>query len=168
MIAMASLTLALAAACGGSPNGSPDAKPEQRSVQASSSAASCVARFSPETLRDRAFAFDGTVELVEMREDPKLPLQEGQLPNLVWTTFKVNKWFNGGEPSGESSTIQIWVDPHAPGGVWPLEVGDRLLAAGEYRWGQPPEDPLAWGCGFTQPYTPKAAVHWSGAMFLPK
>ncbi len=159
IIAMASVTLALAVACGGSA----DATPQPRSVQPASSAASCVARFSPETIRERAFAFDGTVESVEMRVDPKLPLEEGQRPDLAWVTFTVNQWFNG----GDSQTVEIWVDSRTPGGVWPLEPGDRLLAAGEYRWGQPPEDPLAWGCGFTQPYTPKAAVEWADAMPSP-
>jgi hypothetical protein len=119
-----------------------------------------VARFSPETVRERAFAFDGTVELVEMRVDPKLPVEDGQRPDLAWVAFNVNQWFNG----GDSETVEIWVDPRTPGGVWPLEPGDRLLAAGEYRWGQPPEDPLAWGCGFTQPYSPKAAAEWADAM----
>lgn len=82
---------------------------------------------------------------------------------LAWVTFEVNQWFK----SGDSPRVEIWVDPHAPGGVWPLEQGDRLLAAGEYRWGEPPEDPLAWGCGCTQPYAPEAAVRWADAMLAP-
>ncbi|MCH7713164.1 MAG: hypothetical protein IIC99_06030, partial [Chloroflexi bacterium] len=134
--------------------------PESRPVQPSSFSASCAFRYSPETLRDRAFAFDGDVISVEMRVDPNLPIEEGEKPNLAWVTFKVNQWFNG----GESPEVAIWVDPHTPGGIWPVEPGDRLLAAGEYRWGNPPEDPLAWGCGFTQRYTPEAAAEWTAAM----
>ena len=41
------------------------------------------------------------------------------------------------------------------------------LAAGEYRCRQPLEDPPAWGCGFTQPYTPEAAGQWADAMPVP-
>ena len=120
----------------------------------------CRPRYSPETVRERAFAFDGTVKSVEMRVDANLPVEEGQAPNVAWTTFNVNQWFKG----GESQEVEIWVDPHTPGGVWPVEPGDRLLIAGEYRWRQPPEDPLAWGCGFTQRYTPEAAAQWGDAM----
>ncbi len=133
---------------------------ESQSRVTSTSAASCVALFSPETLRDRAFAFDGTVESVETRVDPRLPTEGSQSQELPWVTFKVNQWFKGGEPPD----VEIWVDPHTPGGVSPLEPGDRLLVAGEYRWGQPPEDPLAWGCGFTQPHTPEAAAQWADAV----
>ena len=188
-ITITSLTLALglAAACGGpadtttgtpiplvgptpistSPTqstatASPTTAPPSRT--ASSFAASCVSLYSPETVRDRAFAFDGTVKSVETRVDPKLPAELARLGSqsqeLPWVTFKVNQWFKG----GESPEVAIWVPRHAPEGVWPLEPGDRLLAAGEYRWGQPPEDPLAWGCGFTQLYTPEAAEQWADAL----
>lgn len=154
MIAFTSLSLAVA--CGGSA----DPATEPRLGQPSSVAASCVSRYSPENVGERAFAFDGTVESVEMRVDPNLPIEEDQSPNLAWTTFKVNRWFKG----GESPKVETWVDPHTPGGVWPLVPGDRILIAGEYRWGQPPENPLAWGCGFTQLYTPEAAAQWADAM----
>jgi len=126
-----------------------------------------VSRYSPETVRERAFAFDGTVKSVETRVDPKLPAELARLGSqsqeLPWVTFKVNRWFKG----GGSPEVSIWVPRHAPEGVWPLEPGDRLLAAGEYRWGQPPEDPLAWGCGFTQLHTPEAAAQWANAMPAP-
>ena len=125
-----------------------------------SAVASCAFRYSPETVRDRAFAFDGTVESVATRVDPKLPTEGGPSQELAWATFKVNRWFKG----GESSEVAIWIDPNSPEGVWPLESGHQLLVAGEYRWGQPPEDPLAWGCGFTQRYTPEAAEQWADAM----
>jgi len=148
--------------------------PESQSRVTLTFAASCVWLFSPETLRDRAFAFDGTVESVETRVDPRLPTEESQSQELPWVTFKVNRWFKGGESTdaeiwvdfkgGESTDAEIWVDHHTPGGVSPLAPGDRLLVAGEYRWGRPPEDPLAWGCGFTQPHTPEAAAAWADAM----
>lgn len=158
MIAFA--TLAFAIACGGSADPALEPPPDPLVGQPSVSAASCVSRYSPETVRERAFAFDGTAKAVEMRVDANLPVEEGQAPNVAWTTFNVNQWFKG----GESQEVEIWVDPHAPGGVWPVEPGDRLLIAGEYRWGQPPEDPLAWGCGFTQRHTPEAAAQWGDAM----
>ena len=185
-ITITSLTLGLAAGCGdpadtttgtpsllvvSAPISSPptqstaeDSPPDYRSGLTSSFAASCVSRYSPETVRDRAFAFDGTVKSVETRVDPKLPAELARLGSqsqeLPWVTFKVNQWFKG----GGSPEVAIWVPRYAPEGVWPLEPGDRLLAAGEYRWGQPPEDPLAWGCGFTQLYTPEAAEQWAEAM----
>jgi hypothetical protein len=53
-------------------------KSKEVSRVTSSSVASCVALFSPETLRDRAFAFDGTVESVETRVDPRLPAEGSQ------------------------------------------------------------------------------------------
>ena len=128
------------------------------------SVASCAFRYSPETVRDRAFAFDGTVESVATRVDPKLPTEGSPSQELAWATFKVNRWFKG----GESSEVAIWIDPNSPEGVWPLESGHRLLVAGEYRWGQPPDDLLAWGCGFTQQYTLEAADQWSDAMPVPE
>ncbi len=137
--------------------------PESLEGQTPGFPASCVSRYLPETVRDRAFAFDGTVESVETRVDPKLPTEGSQSQDSAWVTFKVNQWFKG----GESPDVEVWVDPHTPEGGWLLEPGVRLLVAGEYRWGQPPEDPLAWGCGFTQPYTPEAASQWADAMPAP-
>jgi hypothetical protein len=131
------------------------ATPGPQSSVTSTSSASCVALFSPETLRDRAFVFDGTVVSLESRIDPRLP-EEGS----PWVTFRVNRWFKG----GDTPNVAIWVEPQTPGGVSALEPGDRILVAGEYRWGQPPEDPLAWGCGFTRPHTPEAAADWADAI----
>ncbi len=137
-----------------------DSPVDHRSGLTSQFAASCMSRYWPEMVRDRAFAFDGTVESVETRVDTKLPTEGSQSQELPWVTFKVNQWFKG----EESSEVGIWVPPHPQEGVWPLESGDRLLVAGEYRWGQPPEDPLAWGCGFTQLYIPETAEQWADAM----
>ena len=141
--------------------------PESRPVQPSSFSASCGFPYSPEAVRDRAFAFDGTVISVETRVDPKLstelPRSGSQSQGLSWVTFKVNQWFKGGQSAEKS----IWVPADASRGVWPLEPGDRLLAAGEYRWGKPSEDPLAWGCGFTRRYAPEAAGQRADAMPLP-
>lgn len=44
------------------------------------------------------------------------------------------------------------------------DTGARLLVTGEPRWGgEPLDDAVAWGCGFTQPWTSSAAEQWSTA-----
>ncbi|MGZ4724548.1 MAG: hypothetical protein ACXV5U_08960 [Ilumatobacteraceae bacterium] len=43
--------------------------------------------------------------------------------------------------------------------------GTRLLVTGEPRWGgQPLDDPIAWGCGFTQRWSTGAANSWANAL----
>lgn len=54
---------------------------------------SCVQTYSPETLVQRSFAFDGTVLAMELRRDPRLPEGEDDVP---WVTLEVNRWFRGG------------------------------------------------------------------------
>jgi hypothetical protein len=123
-------------------------------------AASCVEVYSPETLVNRSFAFDGTVTSIETRTDPKLPAGERETP---WVEFDVNRWFLGGSPE----TVGIWMDAlnvETSVGTVSAEVGTRLLVAGEPRWGgEPLDDPLAWTCGFTQPWTEEAAAEWEAA-----
>jgi len=42
--------------------------------------------------------------------------------------------------------------------------GTRLLVTGEPRWGGAAlDDAVAWGCGFTQPWTAEASATWSEA-----
>ncbi len=44
------------------------------------------------------------------------------------------------------------------------QVGTRLLVTGEHRGiGANPEEGVAWNCGFTQPYSPKAPAEWQAA-----
>lgn len=52
----------------------------------------------------------------------------------------------------------------ASAGSMTADVGTRLLVSGEPRWGgEPLEDPLAWTCGFTQPWSEDAAAEWEAA-----
>jgi hypothetical protein len=117
--------------------------------------ASCAFEFSPSTLAERAWAFDGTLVSFGVIEDSNL----GQVPSA---TFAVNHWYRGG--SGDQITVQFetgLMSESAPNAA----AGARLLVAGESRWGgQPLDDPVAWGCGFTQPWTADAAASWTNAL----
>lgn len=51
-----------------------------------------------------------------------------------------------------------WEDELAP----TITAGTRLLVTGEPRWGGAPlDEPVAWGCGFTQAWTTAAAQRWT-------
>jgi hypothetical protein len=121
---------------------------------------SCVEDYSPATLVERSFAFDGTVGSIELRRDPHLPPGENE---VHWLTFNVNRWFRG----GSASQVGVWIDAlnlETSVGTIEAEPGTRLLVAGEPRWGgEPLDDPIAWACGFTQPWTREAASEWEAA-----
>ncbi|MBI4259263.1 MAG: hypothetical protein HY658_01735 [Actinobacteria bacterium] len=90
---------------------------------------SCVALGSLDTLPDREFAFDGTVTAIEGDR----------------VTFEVSRWYRGG--GGGSVTL---VAPISAGGVTSvggpdIEVGDRILGAGE--------EEFLWYCGFSMHYS---------------
>ncbi len=138
-----------------------------------SSVASCVELYSPENLAHRAFAFDGTITAIELREDPAWPSNEQTGEGVAhnpWVTFKVNRWYKG----GGASEVGIWMpglqDPSAASGAGledtiAAQVGTRLLVAGAPRGiGAAPEQGIAWGCGFTQPYTEQLAAEWEAAI----
>lgn len=120
----------------------------------------CVQTYSPDTLVQRSFAFDGTVLSVGLRKDAHLPEGEDKVP---WVTFEVNRWFRG----GSASRVGVWVDvlnTETSVGTIEAERGTRLLVAGQPRWGGDAlEDPIAWACGFTQPWTAEAAAAWEAA-----
>lgn len=103
-------------------------------------AASCVEVYDLDTLAEREFAFDGTVERVEGDH----------------VTFEVNEWFHGG--SGETATL---AGAATLGGVTSagpsveLDAGTRMLVAGD--------GGFAWSCGFTQPHDPEVARDWDEA-----
>jgi hypothetical protein len=98
-----------------------------------------VELYSLETLANRAFAFDGTVEAIE-----------GTL-----VTFRVNEWYRGGE--GDTVTLDggtlLGI---TAGSDTALEPGGRYLVAGD--------ETFAWGCGFTQPYDAEVAGEWAEAL----
>ena len=111
---------------------------------ATSSATSCVELYSPETLPNRDYAFDGTVASVDG-------------PDI---TFTVHEAFSGPDDiRGEGATITLdhqgnagmLFSPEGPA----LEPGTRVLAAGD--------DGFLWSCGFTQLHTEELADEWRGA-----
>jgi hypothetical protein len=126
------------------------------------SAASCVEGYTSATLRNRAFAFDGTVLSIGPAGTNKP--DKGALPTAA-VTFTVNEWFEGG--SGETATVDLMSPDRVAGDDTPLyEEGTRMLISGEPRWGgQPLEDAIAWSCGgFTSYYELKLADEWRAAL----
>jgi hypothetical protein len=159
-LAMMVLTIGVAS-CGGPAR--PQETAEDRGPTPVSQGASCVQEYSPQTLRDRAFAFDGTVLSIELRRDPNLDLEAEEDSRIPWVTFSVHRWYRGG--SGDE--VGVWVeflDIETSAGTIRAEPGTRLLVAGEPRWGGAPlDDAIAWSCGFTQPYSAQAAAEWEAA-----
>jgi hypothetical protein len=118
---------------------------------------SCAVEFSEATLADRSWAFDGTLAAVGTIADSQM----GTVPSA---TFHVNYWFRGG--SARQVTVQFEMGALSEF-VPSVAEGTRLLVSGEPRWGgQPLDDPVAWGCGFTQPWSADAASSWANALAL--
>jgi hypothetical protein len=110
-------------------------------ASANPGSAMCVEQYSADTLKNRAFAFDGTVTAIAGDE----------------VTFKVNQSFKG--TSGESLTLTatgMTGTAITSAGGPNLALGERYLVAGE--------DHFAWACGFTQPYDAGVAGEWSKAL----
>lgn len=120
--------------------------------------ASCVATFTPELLAQRSFAFDGTIIAAEpLAPGYTDPPRDGE----VLVTFEVHEWFRGGNATTATVTF---LGPNTSVEIVPVVIGDRLLVTGEPRFGGDPlSDPVAWGCGFTQPFTPDVAATWRSA-----
>jgi hypothetical protein len=123
--------------------------------------ASCAGEYSATALRQRAFAFDGTVTTI----GPARTNRSGADLSLVAATFRVNQWFRG----GSSATVTVDITPPDPGGVEDsapaYRIGSRLLVSGEPRWGGSPlTDAIAWACGFTRYYDPATAETWRTAL----
>ncbi|WP_422740348.1 hypothetical protein ACN263_14595 [Micromonospora sp. WMMD729] len=129
-------------------------------------AAQCVKAYSPRTLAEQGFAFDGTVTGI----GPARTERGNQPPvDLRAVTFQVHTWFRGG--SAGTAVVDMWpptagtgtgdaTAEHAPA----YQVGTRLLVSGTPRWGGAPlADPIAWGCGFTRYYSPLFAAEWATA-----
>ena len=101
-------------------------------------AASCVELYDESTLGSREVAFDGTVNAVEGDD----------------ITFTVNEWYRGGDTSEVTlAGANMLGGVTSAGTALPLEVGARLLVAGD--------GGFAWACGFTQPYAPAVAATWA-------
>jgi hypothetical protein len=101
----------------------------------------CVEAYSLDALRNRTFAFDGTV--VALDGDT--------------ATFEVGEAFRG-VAVGEVTLTATGMTGGAisPGGAISLVPGARYLAAGD--------GSFAWGCGFTQPYDSSIAAQWAEAL----
>ena len=142
-LGLASL-LVVGAACGESA--------DDATTEAVTAEADCAFAFNEGTLAERSWAFDGTLTAVSTGTD-------SQLGGVPTASFTVNRWYKGG--SGDEVTVQYEQGPiseYAP----TADAGARLLVTGEPRWGgEPLEDAVAWGCGFTQRWTPSAAEQWS-------
>lgn len=159
--ALLAISLGLAAVSCGST--AAPSKADGSTAPVNSSAASCLETFSPAGLRGRDFAFDGTVLSIERRRDPRLPPGEDEVP---WVTFDVNRWYAG----GQEAQVGVWIENASLSPTVSsvdsiaVEEGARLLVSGEPRWGgRPLDDPIAWSCGFTEPWTEDAAAEWNRA-----
>ncbi len=126
-------------------------------------AASCVVGYSPAELRNRGFAFDGTV--LSAVKDPRT----GALETYT-VTFQVHEWFR--PTGGDQVKIRMWMAP-AAGSDDPTNelgqrywIGSRLLISGESLSGssEPLKDPIAWGCGFSRTYDARTAATWRKAL----
>ncbi len=103
--------------------------------------ARCVENYDLRTLRNRDFAFDGTVT--------------GITGDSV--TFRVNEGFRGASSDTVTLTAMGMTGTtiSSVGGPSLLE-GNRYLIAGD--------DHFVWPCGFSQPYQPDVAGQWAAAL----
>lgn len=125
--------------------------------------AQCVKEYSPTTLAENAFAFDGTVTSIGRGRTDRPSTEDSGLRSV---TFQVNEWFKGG--AGATAVVDMndpllsgpGIDERLPA----YQVGSRLLVTGMPRWGGAPlENAIAWGCGFTRYYSPEMAAQWATA-----
>lgn len=116
----------------------------QPGTASTTTAGSCIEQYSPENLKKRDYAFDGTVEAIA----------QGDEAEADRVSFEVHKWFKGG--SGDKSVRRAYgfAGVTSAGGT-PHAIGERLLVAGD-------ED-FAWECGFTRPYDESTAADWKAA-----
>lgn len=125
-------------------------------VDIDSTTASCAEEYSPQTLADRAYAFDGTVVAITSP-----PARAGDPRGYAQVTFMVGQWFRGG--SAESADVLMAPPTDGPSieDRQAYAVGTRLLVSGEFlRNGQP----IAWGCGFLRYHSEADAQAWSNAL----
>lgn len=81
-------------------------------------------------------------------------------------SFEVHRWFKG----ATAPEVGVWIENlniESSVGAVEAEPGTRLLVSGEPRWGGDPlEDPIAWPCGFTQPWRGGGCVRVGGRFHL--
>lgn len=101
-------------------------------------------RYTPDNLKKRDYAFDGTVRTIE----------PGAADGADRVTFDVNRWYKGGSGETAVRTAHGFGSVTSAGGA-PHSTDERLLVAGD-------ED-IVWECGFTQPYDAQVASDWEQA-----
>lgn len=120
-------------------DGDPAIDPAAGGPAGGSEVTSCVESYSPETLANREYTFDGTITSVDG-------------PNM---TFEVNEWFSG----GTEATVTLDHQGLAGGLLTPdiaIEPGTRVLIGGD--------GGFVWSCGFTQLWTEDTAAEWRAAV----
>ncbi|MEO7295003.1 MAG: hypothetical protein ABIZ57_02580 [Candidatus Limnocylindria bacterium] len=101
---------------------------------------SCVEHYSPGTLANRDFAFDGTVTAIAGDQ----------------VTFDVTETFVGEVSDAVTLTASGMTGTSVTSAGGPnLSVDDRYLVAGDGEF--------AWACGFTQRYDDAIAAEWADA-----
>jgi hypothetical protein len=124
----------------------------------STSSGSCVEQYSLRALRNREFAFDGTVTDIRTGEPDA---DAGAAP--VRVTYQVHQWFAGG--GGDTVTVASWgfiVDGSSDSSVPVTSVGDPALTEGTRLLVSGDTD-MQWACGFTRPYSAAEAARWEAA-----
>jgi hypothetical protein len=124
----------------------PAASDEASSDDTTMSAGSCVEQYSLEALKNRDYAFEGTI--VSIDPDPA----DG--PDRVM--FDVGTWFTGGQGTTATKQAYGFGGGMTSAGGSSHAVGERLLVAGD--------DKFVWECGFTQPYDASVAADWKEAL----
>lgn len=129
--------------------------------------ASCVEGYDLTALKDRAFAFDGTVSHTTDMQPPTDG--SGALDGYLTVTFNVHQWFKG----GDQGTVTLDMIGPMINSVQQRRysvqqmsygVGTRLLVSGEPRFGGPPlQAAIGWPCGFTRYYDKDTAASWHQA-----
>jgi hypothetical protein len=117
-------------------------------------AMSCAFGYAVETLKEREYAFDGT--LIEVAPAPTQAGGEEPFPVDGPVTFQVHEWFNGG--GGETVTLAgsaLSIGYGSEDESATLTIGDRYLVSGD--------DEYVWSCGFTKTYSGSTASEWRDA-----
>lgn len=118
---------------------------------------SCIEPYNLATLKQRAFAFDGTVTATA---DKKPSDSDGTPSGFLAVTFHVNEWFRGGDQNTVTVTM---VEPAVLSAQeMSYRVGTRLLVTGEADRDRPLQasTATAWACGFTHYYDQSTAKAW--------
>lgn len=158
------LTLAMAACSGSNTPAVMDPEVTESTISdeaqgagsgAAASSASCVEMYSPESLKNREFALDGTVKSVVAGNLPGETNE--QVPPESMVTFQVNRWYkggSGGEAVLKSSTPGSPVISSTEG--LSLEVGKRYLVSGD--------GGFIWSCGFSTAFSEATEMEWRMAL----